>query len=236
MSANPQEPQSYPSRLFDAVKLWNEARRAAKHEDSIFIWIPKNAGTSVYTMLRPHGLVKLTTTRTIRFSFHNSGRVTFGHISIASLMDLGIVSRSFVEGAFKFAFARDPFARAVSLYRYLSGNILLNWHEQPTFREFLRLIADGYYDGIGAYNSLGLSQCNPQIEWIRATGADKIYKVEDLGEFITDISDRWGLAPGQLPHTNRSDRAVSAELTRDEKSLIKQIYAEDFDRFGYSNR
>lgn len=237
MSTGPQKPQSYSSRLFDGLKLWNEARRAAKHEDSIFIWIPKNAGTSVYTMLRPHGLVKLTTTRAIRMCFQDSGRVTFGHMSTASLVDLGLISRDFVQRAFKFAFSRDPYARAVSLYGYLlETKVLQNWHQQPTFRDFLEIIADGHYDRIGPYNSLGLSQCSPQVDWLRVTGADKIYRVEDLEGFLADISDRWGLARGELPHENRSDKAAHVELRREEKSLIKQIYAEDFDRFGYSKR
>lgn len=237
MSVSQPKPQSYPSRLVDGINLWNEARRSAKFDDSLFIWIPKNAGTSIHAMLRPHGLVKLNTTRSIRLCFRNSGRVTFGHMSPESLVDLGIISRDFVDRAFKFAFSRDPYTRAVSLYRYLLGtSVLQNWHEQPTFAVFLRLIADGYYDRVGAYNARGLSHCNPQVEWLRATGADKIYKIEDLAEFIADISDRWNISPTEFPHLNRSDIGSRPELSREEKALIDKTYAEDFETLGYSKR
>lgn len=231
------KPQTYVSRAADGARLWTEARRSARLDDSLFIWIPKNAGTSVYEMLRAHGLVKLHTTRTVRLCFHNSGRVTFGHMAVQSLVGLGLVSGDFVDRAFKFAFSRDPYARAASLYRYLlDTDVLRNWHEQPTFSEFLRLIADGLYDRIGAYNARGLSQCNPQVEWLRDLNADKIYRVEDLAAFTADISERWNIPKARIAHSNQSSRNHSAELSREEKALIRQIYAEDFDRFGYSKR
>jgi hypothetical protein len=237
MTTTQRRPQPYPSLLADGLKLWNEARRAAGFDDSLFIWIPKNAGTSVYKMLRPHGLVKLRTTRSARLCFRNSGRVTFGHMAIESLVDLDLVSRDFVDRAFKFAFSRDPYARAASLYRYLlDTHVLRNWHEQPTFGEFLRLIADGLYDRIGAYNSRGLSQCNPQVEWLRGVEADKIYRVENLADFIADISERWKIPKSRIPHANQSAAGVRIDLSREEKALIGEIYAEDFNRFGYSKR
>lgn len=230
-------PASYSTRLAQALQLWKHARQARKHEDSIFIWIPKNAGTSVYTMLSQHGLVKLKTTRSIRLCFRNSGRVTFGHMAVQSLVELGLVSSDFVDRAFKFALVRDPYARAVSLYRFLSSiAILRNWNRPPTFREFLEIIANGHFDRIGPYNDLGLSQCNPQVAWLRDTPPDRIYKVEDLPEFIGDIEDRWKIPAGGMPHLNQSNPARQVALERQDEALIERIYAEDFEVLGYPKR
>ena len=230
-------PKGLTSRLAGHVQLWNEARRSARHEDSIFIWIPKNAGTSVYTMLRKEDLVGFANPPAARFYFRNAGRVTFGHMNIGALVDQGIVKQGFVDRAFKFALVRDPYTRAASLYRYhLKRGLVQNWHRSPTFGQFLQLLADGLYDRIGPYKVSGLSLCNPQVEWLRDAWPDKIYKTEDLGTFISDISARWQIPPPQIVHANSSTDLGDLNLSSSEKALIEQIYAEDFERFGYAKR
>jgi hypothetical protein len=230
-----QKSEGYPARMLARLQAWNDARRAARHDDSIFIWIPKNAGTSVYTMLHANGLVKLNTPSAVKL-FRNSGRVTFGHMSICSLIGTGDVSREFVDGAFKFALTRDPYARAVSIYRVYCRKRMANWHHKPSFREFLQLIADGYYDRIGLYNSSHFTACNPQVEWLRGAWPDKLYRMENLDEFVTDISKRWGISQPDVVHANRTTNEVQLELGPEEKALIEHIYAEDFEAFGYPKR
>lgn len=229
------EPHNLASRLLAQVQLWNHVRRASSYEDSLFIWIPKNAGTSVYTMLEAAGLVKLNTLPAIRRHFRNKGRVTFGHMSIGSLIEAGLVSREFVDRSFKFAIARNPYTRAASLYR-VHSKLMRNCHRTPTFVEFLKWIAAGHYDRIGLYNRHGWSQCNPQVEWLRASWPDKIYKVEKLGDFAADISKRWDVNRPELVHTNWTSRDDELNLSREEKALIERIYAEDFETFGYAKR
>lgn len=230
-------PATLTARSLDALRVWNDARRSARHDDSIFIWIPKNAGTSVFSMLQSSGLVKLNTTRSIRLCFRDSGRVTFGHMAIGSLVDLKLVSQSFVDRSFKFALVRNPYDRAVSLYRYLSGiAVLENWHSQPSFRQFLTILADGHYDRIGPFNWRGLSQANPQSAWLADCPADEIYPIEELGSFAADISKRWNIPLPELAHLNRSDQRGPVDLDREDKLLIEKIYAEDFKSFGYGKR
>lgn len=228
-------PKSYVSRAIDVAKLWIDATRAARHEDSIFIHIPKNGGTSVYTMLHSAGLVKLNTLRAVQLFCWNKGRVTFGHMAISSLVDLGLVSHAYVDRSFKFALSRNPYARATSLYR-IHRKMTANWHRQPDFLEFLRQIADGYYNRIGPYDSLSMSPCNPQMAWIRDTSPDKIYRVEDLPAFAADISERWGIPKPDLVHMNWTSRDSDLNLAREEKALIGEIYADDFETLGYSKR
>ena len=122
----PKTPPTYFSLVKNELRMWNEARTASRYPNSLFIKIPKNAGTSVYQMLRAHGLVKLKTTRAVRLWFRNTGRICFDHMSIGSLMEAGLVDRDFVASSFKFVIVRDPYERALSLYRYLSGYSYLN--------------------------------------------------------------------------------------------------------------
>lgn len=229
-----EKPKSYGSRALNLLQLWNDSRRAARHDDSLFIWIPKNAGTSVYTMLHAAGLLKLNTPRAVRL-FRNAGRVTFGHMKLGALVDSGMVSRDFIDRAFKFALTRDPYARAASLYRVYSKR-MANWHQMPTFCEFLRLIADGYYERIGLYNLRLFTACNPQVEWLRDAWPDRLYRMENLSEFVSDISERWGISPPDTVHANRTAQQVPYELGREERALIERIYAEDFATFGYAKR
>ncbi|HEX2803852.1 MAG TPA: sulfotransferase family 2 domain-containing protein [Sphingomicrobium sp.] len=229
--------KGYFPRLREAVSLWSEAGKAARHDDSIFIWIPKNAGTSIHAVLRDYGFVKLKSPRSVRLSFRGRGRVTFGHMAVGSLVEAGLVSPQFVERSFKFAFTRDPYARAASLYHYLSNTYVIpNWHERPSFRQFLNLLADGFYDRIGLYNTRGLSQCSPQADWLRDTPPDKLYRIEDFGEFLTDIAERWGISASEIPYLNRSGNRAEIELEREDRALIEKIYAEDFDMLGYSRK
>jgi hypothetical protein len=225
---NPQgEAVGLRSHIRRTLRSWH----SASHPDSIFIWIPKNAGTSVFTALHAHGMIKLKSPENVARYFRNSGRVTFGHMAVKPLVADGLVSPQFIRSAFKFAIVRNPYARAVSLYRYLLGPLLSNWREPPSFADFLGILADGRYDKIGPYNSRGLSQCNPQSEWLRDLAPDAIYKVEEMDGLATDLSERWSIPKPNLPHANRSGGSI--DLSRDEKAMVERIYAEDFEAFGY---
>ncbi len=225
-------PKSVPERALALARMWNDSRRAARHDDSIFIHIPKNGGTSVYTMLHSAGLVKLNSLRAVQLFFRGKGRVTFGHMAVGSLVELGMVPQDYVDRAFKFALSRDPYARAASLYR-IYCKMTATLHRQASFHDFLKMLADGYYNRIGPYDSLGMSPCNPQVAWLRDTPPDKIYRVEDLREFADDISERWKIAKPDLVHMNWTSRSTELNLSPDEKALIKEVYRDDFETLGY---
>jgi hypothetical protein len=160
----------------------------------IFIWIPKCAGTSIYTVLKKYGCQKLRENKEFR-NFKNHGWVTFGHVSINYLLSKGFVERDYFNEAFKFCVVRNPWDRFVSIYKYLKYDKIMTFNE---FVDFLYKKIENrstfYYKSlkrvysysvskdimdvlnklkikiplpeIGPYNVRGFSQANNQVDWI----------------------------------------------------------------------
>jgi hypothetical protein len=176
-----------------------EKSRCAGNPDVIFIWIPKTAGSSIFSLLKELGMGKYKSLDRARHLFPGSGMATFVHQSIPSLVASGAIRPAFVCGAFKFAFVRNPYDRAVSLYYYFRRFERIS--NEMTFAQFLGILESEWnqhrnlqaptatdlsarvcYRGesvsqgqhtlypIGPYNVLGWSQCRPQSDWLAGAG------------------------------------------------------------------
>ena len=208
--------------------------------DCVFLWIPKTAGTSLYHWLRQHaGLRKMNVPRDY-LAFPGFGAVTFGHVHYLSLLHAGIVSEAFDRRAYKFAMVRDPYARVVSLYNYLTID---QGYADPfeRFVEELRLRRPA----VGLYNHRGLSQTNPQADWLMgwdgAPIADDIFRVEEMDAALAALAARLGLSGVPALETRNASRpSVSVtNLDRFGPEIVEQIdevYARDFELFGYPRR
>lgn len=98
-----------------------------------------------------------------------------------------------------------------------------------------------YEEGIppvGLYNVSGLSQCNPQVEWIRGVNMDRVVRLESMDRDLDEVLVLLGIGCKQIGHLNAVERseAKSDYLTSDNIRLIEHIYAEDFSTFGYKKR
>jgi hypothetical protein len=182
-----------------------EKARRAGSPDVIFIWIPKTAGSSIFSLLKEMGMGKYKSLDRVRHLFPGSGMATFVHQSIPSLVATGAIRPSFVRAAFKFSFLRNPYDRAVSLYYYFRRFERIS--PEMTFARFLEILEGEWnqhrnlkvsteadlsarvcYRGefvsqgqhtlypIGPYNVLGWSQCRPQSDWLAgAEGMGQIH-------------------------------------------------------------
>jgi|SRR6056297_452495 len=210
-------------------------RLFSKSPKMVFIWTPKTAGSSVFRFLNAGlGMRKLKTTN-LAMSFRNCGSVTFGHIHDLSLLKFGIVSGDFHDRAFKFSFVRNPYARVASLYNYSTRRDLLDGDGFDKFldRVFLR-------PPVGMYNRVGLSQTNPQTDWlIGETGdllADRIFRVEAFDEFSRYFNDKYGLNFDASERHNASTPVITVDDilgNRERTEKVNAIYARDFDLLGY---
>lgn len=104
-----------------------------KEKNVLFFWIPKTAGTTIYEVSKKNQCKKLKKRRLYKY-FNNEGWVTFGHISIPFLLRKKIISKQYLNEAFKFCFVRNPWDRLVSIYKYK------RYDGKMSFEEFVFLI------------------------------------------------------------------------------------------------
>jgi len=185
-------------------RMYEKPQRAGC-PDVIFIWIPKTAGSSIFSLLKELGMGKYKSLDRARHLFPGSGMATFVHQSIPSLVATGAIRPTFVRAAFKFAFLRNPYDRAVSLFYYFRRFERIS--REMTFERFLEILEAEWYHNrnlqvpaeaelsarvhyrgefvtqgqhtlypVGPYNVLGWSQCRPQADWLAgADGMDQIH-------------------------------------------------------------
>ena len=196
-----------------------------------FIWIPKTGGTTVTTVLDAKRMLELDEIKPA------GGIVTYGHMDYGRLVAEGIVPKA----DYTFAFVRNPFARAVSLWAYIrSGknrSVLASRDSlspETTFLDFCRHLHE--IESIGLYNTRGLSQCNPQVRWIENVEIDHLGRTETLVDDLRVICRAIGRpAPPVLPRLNVSVQGGWKEhYCTESREIIEDIYAEDFAVLGYA--
>jgi len=199
----------------------------------LFVWIPKTAGTSIYESMNDSlNMKRFLDLKSAQTNFTNLGSNTFGHISITYLLENEIISKKYYDKAFKFCICRNPYDRFVSLFYYMKRHKRVS--EDIQMFDFMKLITDGI-EPVGAYNFMGLSQCNKQVDWIRDVKLDAVFKFENLSEEILKLNDVTNKNI-ELLHKNKSK--VRASDYRDELDtatikLINEYYHEDFEKFEY---
>ena len=208
-----------------------------KKPNIFFNWIPKCAGTSIFKFLKDEfGAIKINSLSKFR-NFKQRGCVTFGHLSYIDLRAINLVQDSFHDNSYKFSFVRCPYSRSVSLYNYWINTRRMK--SRVSFKDFMKTV-HLRRGPIGIYNVNGLSQTNPQVDWlISGSGkffTNKIYKIENLDDFIDDFSSRYKVNFCQKKKYNESKIYFSIEdLMQDPKAvaLVNMIYVRDFHLLNY---
>lgn len=206
-----------------------------KSPDIVFIWIPKTAGSSIFNSLQEKFGMERKKSELDFMGFSNKGSVTFGHVSYLNLLMTGVVNRKFHNSAYKFCFVRNPYERIISLFNYLNSTKNIN---NLNFEQFLEKI---YLKRppIGLYNRCGLSQTNPQSDWIIDSNGEylvnDIFKVEDMKKFISHFSKQYDVNL-KIEKLNVSKKILFFQDIKNNKEIIEKIeniYARDFDLFDY---
>ena len=196
--------------------------------ECLFIWVPKCAGTSIFSVLEQHGCLKLKFMAHAR-RFKNEGSVTFGHMGLESLVEGRVVTRAYLSRAFKFGFVRNPWSRMVSLWSYLTKAGIPR--KGVGFENFLEMVAAGVAP-VGPYNRKGLSQTRPASEWLQEDSVDFIGQVERPEDF--EALGRYLEIQGAFPELNTSShgdyRQYYIPKTR---KIVAELYADDIQRFEY---
>lgn len=209
---------------------------AEANPDALFVWVPKCAGTSIYSLLRQHGCPAGRWDNPFD-PFENRGFITFGHVDVCALVEVGVIFPDFFDRAFKFGFVRNPFDRMVSLYFYLKRIQCAEVPECMDFTGFCHKVALGEHSPVGLYNYRGLNQCNPMVDWLTDHSGRLI--VDDWGRYETIPADfarmarRLGITE-PLPHENRGEHRPYREYYSPEtRAIVAEIYRRDLEFFGY---
>lgn len=207
-----------------------------KRNNILFIWVPKNAGTSIFKLFEPYGCKKYKSIQKTVPKFPGHGFATFGHISIPSLINQKILSKDFVNKAFVFAFVRNPYDRLVSLY-YYKGKVRKQF-KHYTFENFCDLILSKEIPPIGYYNTRGLSQANPQYHWLFDKKGNPFFdflgRVENIQTDINALCNAFGLEHKRILRANATaHKDYKKYYSKALKLDVYNYYKTDFKLFGY---
>jgi len=173
----------------------------------IFVHIPKTAGQSIERAFLE--LAGTTWEQRAPFLLRYNGDPNLGpprlaHLTADDYIRFGHVTEDEYRSYYKFAFVRDPWARAISLYKQLK------YESKCDFKSF-----------IGTH----LKQLFDEMYWFVRPQADFIYSSNDelLVDFVgrferlqTDfdqVCQRLNISPRVLPSSNKSQHRINVKLT-----------------------
>lgn len=179
----------------------------------MFFHIPKCGGTSIYKVLPNKQKINLI--EHTHYDYVNT-KLVFEENN-----ELDIFRKSK-----KFAIIRNPFDRTLSLYRYIkehSDHPLHNRLLDYDFTQFCYFLKDIGDDSITSCHQ-HLSDDSGFID-----DSIKIFKLEEIDNHLTEISNIIGSKINEIPHINKS--SIFYEITNESDLLIRQIFSEDLEMF-----
>jgi hypothetical protein len=213
------------------------------HDKCIFVHIPKCAGQSIETFFLER--LGLSWEDRAVLLLRPNDRVSLGPPRLAHLLARDYVEKKWISPEifsdyYKFTVVRNPWSRAVSLYRFLGQD------KKISFSSFVK-----------GQLSIGVNErqwfLRPQLDYVtESKGAvivDFVARMETLGRDFSLISQALGIESGVLQKVNASGRPktrlfnnpfikshdnwrkyYSADLVK----IVGTLYECDIDNFGYA--
>lgn len=196
----------------------------------LFVHIPKCGGSSAERWL--HGVSCGEAFVDKAFS-RRSGRRNWSRTS-PQHADADTLERLFPAGFFDYAFAitRHPEDRLVSEYRYRRG--AGRFHGRLRFSDWLEVAAGAARTDPCVFDG----HLRPQSAFLPA--GCRTFRLEDgldaaISAVAADLNLEICSGPGAAPRANLSSGG-NVTPTRQDRTLINALYAEDFERLGYAPR
>lgn len=197
----------------------------------IFIHIPKTAGRSVRSGLRPYCYSKAQEIKRLadlitvplgmkcsefpKNRFSNLRGHPLGHEYVDELGD------DFFK-YYRFTFVRNPYDRMISYYSWKIRNNAID--QSTNFSSFV-------------LSTIEEKDFLPQADFIRdRTGAplvNYVGRVETISEDFNVIAQKIGI-PSKIPHKNEAPRSKQKYFDSQTKKLFDDFYGEDLEYFGYT--
>lgn len=196
---------------------------------TVFVHIPKTAGQSIeHVFLGKHGLSwneRGPLLLRARRSGRRKGPDRLAHLYAREYVAHGYLSQEIFASCFKFTTVRNPYGRALSAYRYLSGS------EGFNRRRFERLLE----------RSDTQRHFVPQSEFVTDENGDMlvdfVIRFEALQEGFDEVAERVFGEKMLLPRINQSQAAIGPDVLDGELSAaVYRRYERDFDLFRYPSK
>ena len=224
-----------------------------KHH-TVYVHIPKVAGQSIETLfLNDLGLSwdKRSELLLRKKKGNEKGPKRLAHLTAEEYVELGYIDRKTYQEYFTFSFVRNPYDRAISLYKYLGYSSVI------PFTIFIEKVLS---KKIKVKDFFFLSQYDYLYSKDGDLLVDYVGRLETIKTDISEVIKESGIKKTELPYVNKSKIGVKRglsklvkspafikyalkknsrviksqkDLTPFEKESIYSLYKEDFQSFNY---
>jgi hypothetical protein len=201
----------------------------------IFIRIPKNASTSIYSHLGDFNLIKKHEKIFNDALFKNKLYKKCFSPTHAKPNEIYGIFGNLVKNYMSFAIVRNPFDRAVSMFQFAKENKLgdlYNYSNDIAFEDFCEIMEENHANDTKDF--LGTHQ---QIEWLNGPFRPNfILRFENLKNDFKEMLDACEIKhiTADIPHENSSKRSDYKDYYNSKtQKIIEKVFEKDIDTFKY---
>lgn len=197
-----------------------------KIKKTIFVHIPKTAGTSIEVLLLGHTGLKLENL----FGIDTIKNKALQHLTAKEIRDLSSIKD--FSSYFRFSFVRNPYDRMISEYFWcqISG---IGYKHNQQFSNFLAYAEDIVSSGNYSKN-LYTDHFMPQYKFVYDDEmnllVDFVGRFENLNKDVDIIRKKLNIT-AILPHEHSTQQKKDFVITEDDKKRIYNMYEKDFKLF-----
>jgi hypothetical protein len=202
----------------------------------IFIRIPKNASTSIYSHLGDFNLVKKYEKHFNDCFFNEKLYKKWFSPTHAKPDEIYRIFGGMVKNYMSFAIVRNPFDRAVSMFQFAKENNLGDLYNQNndfSFSQFCEIMNENHLN-----NEKNFIAIHQQTEWLQGMfEPDFILQFENLKKDFEEMLQicRIKHVNSNIPHQNSSNRSSYQNYYNGKtQKIIAKIFEKDLDTFKYS--
>lgn len=208
----------------------------------IFVHIPKTAGLSVTDAFGKYGRPRGRTiwrSMSRRLPFIEAPSVAHFRVHEPAEKMISKLSRPVFDSFHSFSVIRNPFEHAVSHYEYMKQFRIKSTADKVAKMTFLDYLK--YRQGRPFWNDTIFAKMPAQSYYLTdksgALAVNRLVRFENLAQELETLSVDLKLPDFKLRHVNKTkaDKKPTAEYyTPETETLVREIYAPDFDLLGYS--